>query len=205
MEAKVITAELGAIMASQQVSLHIIGIRAKKLDRDLLAGSSGIILAGLAGALDPALAVGDIVVDSASPPLPGFPRGKFCTADHLVATAAEKQRLFRETGCVAVEMESTIVRAMTESMPLPMFHVRAISDTADEALPPRMMDWIDDTGEPRPAKLLADLALHPRQIPTMIRLGKNSRLALRGLTRAVGVILRSDLPILAENKAIEPP
>jgi hypothetical protein len=192
MEAKAITAELGEAMASQQVSLHVIGIRAKKLSRDLLAGSSGIILAGLAGALDPALAVGDVIVDSASPPLPlcHFPRGKFYATDHLAATPAEKQRLFRETGCAAVDMESDIVRALTESMGLPMLHLRAISDAADQTLPPRMMDWIDNIGRLRAPKLLADLALHPHQIPAMIRLGKNSRLALRRLTQAVGVILQ---------------
>jgi adenosylhomocysteine nucleosidase len=191
MEAKAITAELGEMMALQQVSLQVIGIRAKKLNRDLLAGSSGIILAGLAGALDPALAVGDIVVDSASSPLPlcHFPRGKFYATDHLAATAAEKHRLFRETGCAAVDMESDIVRAMAESLTLPMLHVRAISDAADEALPERMMDWIDHVGRLRTPKVLADLALHPHQIPAMIRLGKNSRLALRRLTQAVGVIL----------------
>jgi purine-nucleoside phosphorylase len=189
MEAKAITAELGEAMASQRISVRVIGIRAKKLRRDLLVGTSGIILAGLAGALDPALAIGDIVVDSASPPLPRFPRGKFYSADHLAVTVAEKQRLFRDTGCVAVEMESAIVRALTESMHLPMLHVRAISDAADQTLPPRMMKWIDDVGKPRLAELLADLAVHPRQIPAMIRLGKNSRLALRRLTQAVGVIL----------------
>jgi len=189
MEAKAITAELGEAMASQQVSVHVIGIRAKRLNRDLLVGSNGIILAGLAGALDPALAVGDIVVDSESPPLPHFPRGKFYTADHLIATAAEKQRLFRETGCAAVDMESAIVRAIAQSVGLPMLHVRAISDAADQTLPSRMMNWIDDVGKPQTPKLLAELALHPHQIPAMIRLGKNSRLALRRLTQAVGVIL----------------
>jgi uridine phosphorylase len=190
MEAKAIAAELGEAMASQQVSLHVIGIRAKRLNGELLLGSSGIILAGLAGALDPALAVCDIVVDSASPPLWHFPRGKFYVADHLAATAAEKQRLFRETGCAAVDMESATVRAMAESMGLPMLHVRAISDAADQTLPAQIMNWIDDVGQPRYGKLLAGLALHPRQLPAMIRLGRNSRLALRRLTQALGVILQ---------------
>jgi len=76
-----------------------------------------------------------------------------------------------------------------------MLHVRAISDTADEAVPDRMMDWIDDAGRLRAPKLklLADLTLHPRQIPAMIRLGKNSRLALRRMTKAVGVILQQEV------------
>jgi hypothetical protein len=34
------------------------------------------------------------------------------------------------------------------------------------------------------------LALHPHQIPAMIRLGSNSHLALRQLTQAIGVILQ---------------
>jgi len=77
MEAKAITAELGEAMASQQVSVHVIGIRAKRLNRDLLVGSNGIILAGLAGALDPALAVGDIVVVRNLPRSRTFPAESF--------------------------------------------------------------------------------------------------------------------------------
>jgi uridine phosphorylase len=183
-----VTAELG------EIPLQVIGIGATKLNRSLLERSDGIVLAGLAGALDPTLAVGDIVVDSRSGEPPAwsgrFREGKFHAAGQLVSTAAEKRRLFRETGCAAVDMESGIVGAMAESLHLPMLHVRAISDACDDELPPRLMSWIDDIGRLRAMKLLVDLALHPQQIRAVIRLGRNSHLALQQLAQALGVILQ---------------
>jgi hypothetical protein len=54
-----------------------------------------------------------------------------------------------------------------------------------------MINWINETGRPRPARIAANLALHPSQIPAMIRLGKNSHLALRNLTQALRRIVQS--------------
>jgi hypothetical protein len=70
--------------------------------------------------------------------------------------------------------------------------MRAISDGAEDSLPPRMTSWIDDVGRPKPGRLTVDLALHPGQIPAMIRLGRNSRLALRNLATAIGKIIRGE-------------
>jgi hypothetical protein len=99
--------------------------------------------------------------------------------------------LFVETGCAAVDMEGAIVRRLAESAGLPMLHIRAISDSAAEALPERMVNWIDDLGEPQFPRIAADMLRYPSQISTMMRLGKNSRLALNKLVPAVGQIVQS--------------
>jgi adenosylhomocysteine nucleosidase len=194
MEAKAIAAEFG----TAPHDLQIIGIRASRLDRNALAQYQKILLAGLAGALDPTLNIGDIV---AFPPSPGIPGegwgegltvrpGKIHATDHVISSPEEKQTLFRQTGCLAVDMESDIVSQAAAEANLPFIHIRAISDTAADALPPNLSAWIDDLGNPRLPRLATDLALHPNQIPAMIRLGKNSRLAVRNLARAVRQIVQ---------------
>jgi adenosylhomocysteine nucleosidase len=186
MEAKAITAELGNNASS---TIQIIGIKAGRI-KPIPAGQFiGIILAGLAGGLNPDLSAGEVIIEGS--PQPPFRSGRIHTSDHLVTTSEEKQRLFNETGCDAVDMEGTIVRKFAESAGLSLIHIRAISDSAHEAVPERMMSWIDDVGQPQTSRIAADLALHPGQIPAMIRLGKNSRIALRNLSQALSQIVQS--------------
>jgi hypothetical protein len=213
MEAQAISSELGGPatfsdtpvpLAVTDVSLHLIGIKAVRIKPELFCQFDSILLAGLGGALDPTLSVGDIVIDTTDPniPSPGtsgegqgeglfFHRGKILTSDHMISTIAEKTLRFRETGCIAVDMEATIVRPHLQSAGIPLLHIRAISDTAAEALPERISGWINDVGVPRMAQVTADLAFHPHLIPAMIRIGNNSRIAARHLAQAVRQILRN--------------
>jgi hypothetical protein len=194
MEAKAVLSEFRPGLP-EHVNLSTIGIAGRRLDQNIFRDiDGGVILAGLAGALDPALNVGEIVFEAIPDrfwnPLP-FRRCKIHTSDHLVSSIAGKQQLFAETGCTAVDMEGAIVRRLAESAGLPMLHIRAISDSAAEALPERMMNWIDDLGEPHFGRIAADMLLYPSQISAMMRLGKNSRLALNNLAPAVGRIVQS--------------
>src|SRR5437879_4595716 len=52
------------------IELHLIGIGAKRLPDRLFDPIRGAILAGLAGALDPTLAIGHVVIDPGGLPLP---------------------------------------------------------------------------------------------------------------------------------------
>jgi hypothetical protein len=211
MEAQAISSELGGRaafsdapvpLAVPDVSLHLIGIKAVRIRPELFRQFDVILLAGLGGALDPTLSIGDIVIDTTDPniPSPGTPgegqgeglpfrHGKILTSDHMISTIAEKALRFRETGCIAVDMEAAIVRPHSQSAGVPLLHIRAISDTAADALSERMTDWINDVGVPRMAQVTADLAFHPHLIPAMIRIGNNSRIAARRLAQAVHQIL----------------
>jgi adenosylhomocysteine nucleosidase len=189
-EERAIKAALGH---TSGVVFRTIGIKAARLGSDLPDACDGIILAGLAGGLNPNLAVGDVIIDtSANWPIkhPSLRPGRIYTANHLVATTSEKQQLFHVTACDAVDMEGTIVRQWAESARVPMLHVRAISDSAAQSIPRNLLNWIDPVGKPRPARIAANLALHPAQIPVMIRLGKHSRLALANLAAAMRRIVQ---------------
>jgi hypothetical protein len=190
MEAKAVAAELGSSIARDQ--LHTIGIRAKHIDRSRVVGSAGVILAGVAGALDPELNIGDTVLDArVIGPWDRMEcrRGEIFTSDHMIAVVLEKKLLFESTKCPVVDMEGGIVREIADAAKIPMVHIRAVSDRADEALPERMGNWIDDFGEPRMAKVTTDLAFRPQLIATLMRLQRNSGIAVKNVAREVGRIL----------------
>jgi hypothetical protein len=165
-----------------------------RLNRYPLEGFERILLAGLGGALDPALAIGDIVCEGMGEgSWPGLTVrvGKIYTADHLVDTFQEKAKLFQETGCLAVDMEGAIVRRAVESTGAKFVHIRAISDLAGQNVPKRMAGWIDEVGQPRVTRGMGDLIRHPTIAPSMIRLGIQSGAAVKRLGEVVRQVVGS--------------
>lgn len=173
--------------------LWVIGPRAGRLSDEMIKGYDRIILAGLAGALDPALNIGDVIIDFADggqwPNLP-YRKGAIHGSDHLVATAAEKSRLFEQTGAAVVDMESVIVRQRAAALGAAVLSIRAISDTADESLPPDLEDWVDPMGRARPASVVAGVARRPWEIGRVVRLARDCRCACRAMALAVKQALR---------------
>ncbi|MDB5334003.1 MAG: nucleoside phosphorylase, partial [Phycisphaerales bacterium] len=137
------------------VELHLIGIGASNFASAMLGADSAVfIMAGLAGGLDPSLRVGDVVIDDCPTgllPDVAHRRGGIHTAEHLIATTTEKAALFAQTGALAVDMETQIIRALARQEGIPFVAVRAISDAFDEALDPTILKLVDGFGRPRPA------------------------------------------------------
>ncbi len=114
-----------------------------------------VIIAGVAGGLDPSLAPGDVIVASevrdglgsvltpAGAPLTAELRsmglrarsGPIVSSDHIVDSTAERERL-AATGALAIDMESaTIVRGLAENFgEVPVAVVRVVVDTAERPL-----------------------------------------------------------------------
>ena len=181
--------------------MHVVGPRATRWpDTADVAGHHQIIMIGLAGALDPTLAAGEVVIDESSSVdvSPGpWRRGRIYTTDRIVATPAEKAALFASTGAFVVDMESAIVRAFADSCGLPFLGIRAVSDRADESLDPATLAWIDDAGQLRPRRVAMTLCRRPMLIPSLVRLRKRSNLALGNLASALQTIL-------AKQPALQP-
>lgn len=106
-----------------------------------------VISTGFAGALDPALRVGEILLATTllcgdrsfggSLPLecpPHLRRGSLLTVDEVVQSARRKRQLAK-LGAHAVDMEAASVAAVAAEHELPFYCVRSISDHAERDLP----------------------------------------------------------------------
>jgi nucleoside phosphorylase len=182
---KPVTKQLG----NCAVSLYIVGIRAKAVRQGIGGDApSCVLMAGLAGALDPTLAIGDLIIDDLPEGMAmpcGCRQGGICTQDGIVATLEEKARLFADTGAIAVEMENATVRTWAGRLGAAFVAIRAISDRADQTLDPKVLALVDEWGRPRILAIAKMLASRPSSIAHLIRLGKDSKEAAQQLGEAV--------------------
>jgi adenosylhomocysteine nucleosidase len=173
-----------------------------RLDHELRAGAAGVLSFGLCGALDPALKVGDCLVASAivaddqrmhtdpawARRLMGGIRGaklaELTAGDAMVASAAAKAALRRRTGAAAVDMESHIVGRLARRHGLPFTALRVVSDAAHRALPKAAQAGLRPDGRPDIMAVLKSLIADPRQLPALIRTGREAGTALRALAHA---------------------
>jgi adenosylhomocysteine nucleosidase len=153
-----------------------------------------VVIAGVAGALDPSLGVGDIVVaaelrvESGGPLSPFSPSvggecrtGTLLSLDRVLVTAAEKRAAADRHDALAVEMETAGVAAGADGAGIPWVAVRAISDRADESLPLDFNRLRTADGD-LPVGRVARAALrHPASIPGLLRLGRNTDRAAASL------------------------
>lgn len=169
----------------------------------LAAGADALISFGIAGGLDPALAPGDLILPASVDGAPVDPRrhadltalldprsiGVIHAADVPIASAVAKAELFRATGAVAVDMESHIVARVAARAAVPFVIIRVIADGAADALPSAALVGLGEDGRPALVPVLASLARHPTQLAALIRVARQSRVALRALD-AVAARLR---------------
>ena len=171
------------------------------------------ISTGLAGALDPNLKPGAIVVARTAETLDQACKCEsdahllalaaasgaravdvFLTSETIVATAAEKETL-RVSGSV-VEMESSYILSVARRAQLPVVAIRAISDAADEDLPVDFQRIADSRGHLKVGELLKELALHPHRLPLLLQFGRQSRSA----TFALADFLDRYIPAIAGQR-----
>lgn len=187
--------------------------RALDLARGLAAeGVSGLVSFGIAGGLDPTLRPGTLVLGSSvwSPEgrlpcsnswvrrlaaaLPKAQVGPIAAADGVVATREAKFALFRHTGALAVDLESWAVAEAAAEAGLPFAVIRAVADPARRTLPPAAAEGLDEHGKVRLGAVLLSLARRPAQLPGLIRVGLDTRAALRALAGAVATLEEANHP-----------
>ena len=110
--------------------------------------------------------------------------GPTVTAPGIIATPAGKQGLGRQTGAVAVDMESYWVARVASERGLPFLALRAISDAQEDLLPP-FDQILDADGNPVGRRLVVHLIREPGSLVTLVKLAQNARRARRALTTGV--------------------
>lgn len=101
------------------------------------------------------------------------------TTDHVVNTAAEKNRL--SVFADAVDMESFAILHAANKNRVPCAVVRVISDSSDRDMPEQLDTIIDPHGQVKIAGVVRYVAKHPLMIPALIRLGRDSKTAAEAL------------------------
>jgi adenosylhomocysteine nucleosidase len=161
-----------------------------------------LIATGFAGALEPSLALGDLMLASnfSDPEMlakaqriaPHAAVGAMTSAALPVETAAAKSALAGASGAIAVDMETNVLAAACSRAGVPLLAVRAISDRAGEFLPVPFAVWFDlERQRPRPSALLGYLATHPIQIPAFARFVRGLAPARRALAEFLVGFIRS--------------
>ncbi|MGZ5055712.1 MAG: phosphorylase family protein [Methylobacter sp.] len=114
--------------------------------------------------------------------------GSLAESKTIVATAKDKKRLHDQTGAIALDMESAAVAAVARQNNLPFLAIRTVADPVQMDLPKAINHSINDEGDIVLAKLLAFIALHPTELPGLIKLGLHFN-AAKNTLRSVAIQL----------------
>jgi len=154
-----------------------------------------LITAGFAGGLDPSLPAGALVLGGSDPLMLERARellgkrahvGGLATTFEPLETVEAKEVFFRETGALAVDMETEAVAAFCRESGVSWLAVRGISDPAGMPFPvPYDVCFDATTQQPLPGALFRFLALHPGRAFPFARFVWNVRRAQRTLTAAL--------------------
>jgi adenosylhomocysteine nucleosidase len=156
-----------------------------------------LVVCGIAGGIVPT-AVGDLVVPdhvvdgatgerfTATAPEGIEVRGGIRTGDGDDYQLSEAQRTeLRDAGILAVDMETAAIARACQRHGVPWVAFRAISDLAgDETVGEEVLGLVHPDGRPNVGAGLRFLLAHPRRIPRMVRLGRESTQAAAIAARA---------------------
>jgi len=174
---------------------------AAAIHRHLDDGATALISFGLAGALDPSLRAGALVVpdaivhggrrepvdlrwtDMLRRALPEAAHGVLAGSDVIVADADAKRDLRCATEACAVDTESHVAARIARERGVPFVALRAISDGAHRSLPPAATVAMRPDGRIDLVAVLRSVLGSPGQLPGLVRTGVDTQAALRSLRR----------------------
>lgn len=183
--------------------------------------ATGILSVGVAGALDPALRPGALILATriqhrrAGGGRRGLPlaadrgfRGwlsqalaaegveaaaeEILSRDTILRTRSEKAAAFAESRAVAVQMEDYVWAEEGARLGVPFASLRAILDPASATLPREMLEW--DPAGPSAATVAAAIVRRPTLLIALARLRQQRRAAVRAIDRALETVAAAGAP-----------
>jgi adenosylhomocysteine nucleosidase len=155
-------------------------------------GANRLLSIGVAGALDPGLKAGDVVLpvtvrDAGGNTYHPDPRWRSCLRQHLprymhvndgglfqvekiLDQAKQKQALFDPASAVAADMESAAIADIAASHGIPFLAVRVILDIASMSLPRSSLQAADGQGRVSSWRLIRGLCRYPYELASYPRL-----------------------------------
>jgi len=183
---------------------------------ELLAacGAEALVVLGVSGALSPDLATADLIVASrvtdedgtareadadrvaAATRATGGRRAVVMSARRIADSAGEKRRLAEQAGAglAVVDLESAAYVAVAEARAIPWVVLRAVSDRADESLPPLLNRSLDSGGAVNRGRVLRGLFADPGALPQLLALRKRVGQCALVLARAAEAALPACAP-----------
>jgi adenosylhomocysteine nucleosidase len=200
----------GALVAVSGIGQSAAAAAARRL---VLAGATALASFGMAGALDPTLVPGAVVLPEEVAAWSGAPAQApvsvtcvewrqrlraalpaYCMAvgGRLLTSARPlgrevKAEAWRTSHAAAVDMESVAVAQVAGQARLPFIVLRVIVDTAADELPPAVIA-ASGGGQLRIGRLLGGLVRAPADVGALIRLSSRYRIA----TQVLSAVARAD-------------
>lgn len=169
-----------------------------ELDR---ARPTHVYAIGVAGGLDPSLEAGELlslhrVLDERGREV-GAPRrprthrhrqGVIVSTRAIVPDGDRKRQLWKSLGsppAAVVDLESKIYADICAELDLPLTLFKVVSDTADEAVPPAVLNAVGRDGSVSQVGVALRALVSPSQIPPLARFGRRVARAAEILADAV--------------------
>jgi adenosylhomocysteine nucleosidase len=164
----------------------------------VLYGPGLVYSAGYAGALDPALRIGDVlkperVIHAGDGSRVTIADGKGVLVSYeQVATREQKGKLREAFGAQAVDMESSAVARAAEARGIGFAAIKAISDDVDFEIP-ATEQFVDQQGRFREMRFAFFVTIRPWLWPRVMRLMNNSRRATEALCQELERLGKPDI------------
>jgi hopanoid-associated phosphorylase len=166
---------------------------------------------GIAGSLCPDIQVGDIVVSTGvknaqddvivaddvwllrvfellGQEISSVHKGLIYGSDIAITSAQLKSDIYAKSKALCVDMETHRMALVAQQAAIPFLAIRVISDDATRAIPSAALGVIGENGKPQIGRVLKGLLRHPNQIPALMALSKDMKLALATLRRVPGIL-----------------
>ena len=186
------------------VEIASVGLRASALPARArrLRVPALVISAGACGALAPQLAEGALVVPEAVvtedgrrttlASLPGISAsGTLVSVTRVITSAADKTRVWMETGAIACDMESAAIAAWAHGQGLAAAVVRGVSDTADHGVPADLAAAVGEDGRVRGVAAVRAALTRRGALREALALRRGTNAALAAVAVALARIARS--------------
>jgi hopanoid-associated phosphorylase len=176
------------------------------LARAMAAGCGGLISFGVAGGLAPGLKPGTCVIastildDEDQRPtdtrwaqrlmriIPDAMHGPILGVREPIALAEQKSALHRQTGALAVDMESHVVARAAAQHGVPLAAIRVVVDPVERTIPRSALAGARPDGSIDPLAVIRSLARYPRDLLGLVRMSLDTRAARATLVRGSALL-----------------
>ena len=110
--------------------------------------------------------------------------GGIIGVDCVVSDADQKRRLAKQSGALAIDMESHPVAKAASQAGVAFAIIRTIADPSDRSIPKLALSIIGPNGRVRPFYAAIAIVSRPQEFPQLLRLGRDTNTALKSLRRA---------------------